>query len=123
MTNEQHNGSSVFEGIRSFYTPDGPAIFRLSDHNRRLFASARNHDMALPYSLDEINAACRPVPPENTLGKAYLPPVAWRGLGGFGLAAGTPLQGHCPAGQRGAHLGAGIRGTGPAARGLRRTHP
>src|SRR3546814_2689778 len=87
MSHALHYGSSVFEGIRSYDTPDGPAIFRLSDHNRRLFASARIHDMAIPYSLDEINAACRAVLQENTLGKAYLRPVAWRGLGGFGLSA------------------------------------
>src|SRR3546814_4739601 len=80
MSHALHYGSSVFEGLRSYDTPDGPAIFRLSDTHRRLFASARIHDMAIPYSLDEINAACRAVLQENTLGKAYLRPVAWRGL-------------------------------------------
>src|SRR3546814_5009702 len=80
MSHALHYGSSVFEGIRSYDTPDGPAIFRLSDHNRRLFASARIHDMAIPYSLDDINAACRAVLKKNGLGKAYLRPVAWRGL-------------------------------------------
>src|SRR3546814_20962093 len=108
MTNEQHNGSSVFEGIRSFYTPDGPAICRLSDHNRRLFASARIHDMAIPYSLDEINAACRAVLQKNALGKAYLRPVAWRGLGGFGLSAETPIDVAVAAWQMGAYLGEGV---------------
>src|SRR3546814_6750585 len=94
--------SSELEGIRSYDTPDGPAIFRLSDHNRRLFASARIHDMAIPYSLDEINAACRAVLQENTLGKAYLRPVAWRGLGGFGLSAETPIDVAVAAWQMGA---------------------
>src|SRR3546814_582092 len=108
MSHALHYGSSVFEGIRSYDTPDGPAIFRLSDHNRRLFASARIHDMAIPYSLDEINAACRAVLQKNALGKAYLRPVAWRGLGGFGLSAETPIDVAVAAWQMGAYLGDGV---------------
>jgi len=108
MSHALHYGSSVFEGIRSYDTPDGPAIFRLSDHNRRLFASARIYDMAIPYSLDEINAACREVLKKNGLGKAYLRPVAWRGLGGFGLSAETPVDVAVAAWQMGAYLGDGV---------------
>lgn len=108
MSHAVHYGSSVFEGIRSYETPQGPAIFRLSDHNRRLFASARIYDMAIPYSLDEINAACRAVLQKNALGKAYLRPVAWRGLGGFGLSAETPIDVAVAAWQMGAYLGDGV---------------
>ena len=108
MAHALHYGSSVFEGIRSYDTPDGPVIFRLSDHNRRLFASARIYDMAIPYSLDEINAACRAVLQENALGKAYLRPVAWRGLGGFGLSAETPIDVAVAAWRMGAYLGDGV---------------
>src|SRR3546814_18167175 len=61
MSHALHYGSSVFEGIRSYDTPDGPAIFRLSDHNRRLLHSARLPAMAIPSSLADINAACRRV--------------------------------------------------------------
>src|SRR3546814_8859732 len=64
--------------------------------------------MAIPYSLDEINAACRAVLQENTLGKAYLRPVAWRGLGGFGLSAETPIDVAVAAWQMGAYLGEGV---------------
>ncbi|MGN7726140.1 branched-chain amino acid transaminase [Luteimonas sp. 22616] len=108
MSHALHYGSSVFEGIRSYETPQGPAIFRLSDHNRRLLASARIYDMAIPYSLDEINAACRAVLQKNALGKAYLRPVAWRGLGGFGLSAETPIDVAVAAWQMGAYLGDGV---------------
>jgi branched-chain amino acid aminotransferase len=108
MSHALHYGSSVFEGIRSYETPQGPAIFRLSDHNRRLFASARIYDMAIPYSLDDINAACRAVLQKNALGKAYLRPVAWRGLGGFGLSAETPIDVAVAAWQMGAYLGDGV---------------
>src|SRR5688500_13683608 len=58
MSHALHYGSSVFEGIRSYETPEGPAIFRLGDHTRRLFASARIYEMALPYTFEDINAAC-----------------------------------------------------------------
>ena len=108
MSHALHYGSSVFEGIRSYDTPDGPAIFRLTDHNRRLLASARIYDMALPYALDELNAACREVLRRNELGKAYLRPVAYRGLGGFGLSAETPVDVAVAAGPMGAYLGAGV---------------
>ncbi|WP_111267345.1 branched-chain amino acid transaminase [Marilutibacter maris] len=92
MAHGLHYGSSVFEGIRCYETPNGPAIFRLTDHNKRLYASARIYDMALPYDLDTLNAACREVIRRNELTRAYLRPFAWRGLGGFGLSADTPID-------------------------------
>ena len=55
MSHALHYGSSVFEGIRSYETPDGPAIFRLGDHTRRLFASARIYEMDIPYTPAEID--------------------------------------------------------------------
>ena len=108
MSHALHYGSSVFEGVRSYNAPGGPAIFRLTDHTRRLFASARIYEMALPYTLDEINAACREVLRRNALGKAYLRPVAYRGLGGFGLSAETPVDVAVAAWPMGAYLGAGV---------------
>jgi len=108
MAHALHYGSSVFEGIRSYDTPSGPAIFRLTDHVRRLFASARIYDMAVPYSLDELNAACREVLKANGLGKAYLRPVAFRGLGGFGLSADTPTDVAVAAWAMGPYLGADV---------------
>jgi branched-chain amino acid aminotransferase len=105
MSHALHYGSSVFEGIRSYDTPDGAAIFRLSDHTRRLFASAKIYDMAIPYSLDALNAACRDVLKANGLTKAYLRPVAFRGLGGFGLSADTPTDVAVSAWEMGPYLG------------------
>lgn len=90
MAHALHYGSSVFEGIRSYETPQGPAIFRLGDHLKRLYMSAKIYDIAIPYTIDELAAACREVILKNGLTKAYLRPVAFRGLGGFGLSAETP---------------------------------
>ena len=108
MSHALHYGSSVFEGIRCYETPNGPAIFRLSDHNRRLFASARIYEMAIPYSLDEINAACREVILRNGLTRAYLRPLAYRGLGGFGLSAETPVDVTVASWFMGPYLGEGV---------------
>lgn len=108
MSHALHYGSSVFEGIRSYQTPSGPAIFRLSDHNRRLYASARIYDMQIPYTLDEINAACREVLRRNELTKGYLRPLAYRGLGGFGLSAETPIEVVVAAWAMGPYLGEGV---------------
>ena len=108
MSHALHYGSSVFEGIRCYETANGPAIFRLTDHNRRLMASARIYEMDMPYSVEDINAACRAVLKANALGKAYLRPVAYRGLGGFGLSADTPTDVAVAAWKMGAYLGDGV---------------
>lgn len=92
MAHALHYGSSVFEGIRSYETPDGAAIFRLTDHLKRLYLSAKIYDIEIPYSIDELAAACRDVVKKNDLKAAYLRPVAFRGLGGFGLSAECPTD-------------------------------
>ena len=105
MSHALHYGSSVFEGIRCYETHTGHAIFRLTDHIKRLFASAKIYDIVIPYSVDELNAACRAVIRANGLGKSYLRPVAYRGLGGFGLSAETPIDVAVAAWDMGPYLG------------------
>ena len=106
MAHALHYGSSVFEGIRAYRTPDGTAIFRLADHNRRLYASAKIHEIDIPYDLDTLNEATREVLRRNRLDSAYIRPVAFRGLGGFGLSAETPVDMAIGAWPWGAYLGA-----------------
>ena len=108
MAHVVHYGSSVFEGIRSYQTPSGPVIFRLTDHNKRLYASAKIYDMAIPYSLEQINAACREVLKANENTTDYLRPVAYRGLGGFGLSADTPVEVAVATWKMGQYLGASV---------------
>jgi branched-chain amino acid aminotransferase len=86
-----HYGSSIFEGIRCYQTPAGPAIFRLREHMRRFADSARIYRMDLPYSADELIEACETVVNENGLDECYLRPVALRGYGSPGV---NPLN--CP---------------------------
>lgn len=108
MAHALHYGSSVFEGIRSYETPNGAAIFRLTDHLKRLVHSARIYDMEIPYTPEELAAACREVVKANGLTRAYLRPVAYRGLGGFGLSAQTPIDVAVAAWFMGPYLGAGV---------------
>ena len=108
MSHALHYGSSVFEGIRCYEAKDGPAIFRLTDHTTRLLASAKIYDMPMPYGVEELNSACREVIKVNGFDKAYLRPIAFRGLGGFGLSADTPTDVSVATWQMGAYLGDGV---------------
>jgi branched-chain amino acid aminotransferase len=82
-----HYGSTVFEGVRAYATANGPVIFRLKDHTRRLFDSAKIYRMDIPYTPAQINAACKEVIVSNSLNKgAYMRPFAFRGYGEIGVA-------------------------------------
>ncbi|UPG85205.1 branched-chain amino acid transaminase [Luteibacter aegosomatis] len=105
MAHALHYGSSVFEGIRSYETPDGAAIFRLTDHLKRLYLSAKIYDMDIGYSIDELAEACREVVKKNGLKAAYLRPVSFRDLGGFGLSAECPISTAVAAWHMGPYLG------------------
>ncbi|MBV9881157.1 MAG: branched-chain amino acid transaminase [Gemmatirosa sp.] len=87
MTHALHYGSSVFEGMRCYDTPRGPALFRAREHLRRLADSARVYRMTLPLDLDGLLGACRAVVRENGLTNAYLRPLAWRGAGALSVSA------------------------------------
>lgn len=105
MAHALHYGSSVFEGIRSYPTPDGAVIFRLTDHITRFFHSAKIYELDMPYNAEQIAAACRDVMRANSLERSYLRPVAFRGLGGFGLSAQTPTDVAVAAWEMGPYLG------------------
>jgi branched-chain amino acid aminotransferase len=88
-----HYGTGVFEGIRCYETPKGPAVFRLTDHIKRLDASARLLNMALPYSVEEIRDACLEVIGVNGLPECYIRPFAFYGYGELGVSsAGNPVE-------------------------------
>jgi branched-chain amino acid aminotransferase len=105
MAHALHYGSAVFEGIRSYRAQHGTVIFRLTDHLKRLFHSAKIYDMAMPYSHDQLADACRGVLKANKLEQGYLRPIALRGLGGFGLSAETPIEVAIAAWPMGPYLG------------------
>jgi branched-chain amino acid aminotransferase len=78
-----HYASAVFEGERSY----GGKIFKLREHTDRLIASGRMLDFEIPYSADEIDAACNAVIKANSLVDGYVRPIAWRGSEMMGVSA------------------------------------
>ncbi len=109
LTHALHYGSSVFEGIRAYETPKGVCIFRLTDHTRRLFDSARIYRLEIPYSEQQINAACKMVVAVNGLAHgAYLRPLVFRGYGEIGVTpkVDPPVEVAIAAMEWGAYLGA-----------------
>jgi len=73
LSHALHYGSSVFEGVRAYATPAGVAIFRLADHTRRLFDSAKIYRINVPFTPEQLNAAQREVIAVNGLKNgAYL---------------------------------------------------
>ena len=110
LTHALHYGSSVFEGLRAYATPQGVAIFRLADHTRRLFGSAKIYRIQLPYTADEINAGCREIIASNELSRgAYIRPIAFRGYGEIGVVPKhePPVDVAIAAWEWGKYLGAG----------------
>src|SRR5579862_6456824 len=109
MAHALHYGSSVFEGIRSYETPKGQVIFRLTEHLKRFFDSAKIYDINMPYGRDELAAACREVIKVNKLPKSYIRPIAFRGAGGtLSLSADAPTDVAIAAWDMGAYLGPGV---------------
>ncbi len=107
MTHALHYGSSVFEGIRAYETPQGAAIFRLREHIRRLFDSCRIYRMDPPFTPEQVFEACRAVVRENGLQNAYIRPLVWRGYGEMGLnPLRSPVEVMVAAMEWGAYLGA-----------------
>lgn len=87
MSHVAHYGSGVFEGIRSYDTPEGAAIFRLREHIDRLLASAKCYRMDIPHTKEELIDACREVVKANGLRDAYIRPIAFRDAPSRGLFA------------------------------------
>lgn len=86
-------GASVFEGIRCYETPRGPAIFRLREHIRRLLDSCTVYRMLLDHDAETLVAACRDVVRENRLGACYVRPMVLRGYGSMGLdPSASPIE-------------------------------
>jgi branched-chain amino acid aminotransferase len=85
MSHVIHYGSAVFEGIRCYATPQGPAVFRLREHIERLHDSAYIYRMPLGFTVDELIQACVETVKVNEFKECYLRPVVFRGYGSFGV--------------------------------------
>lgn len=83
LTHALHYASAVFEGERAY---DGE-IFKLTEHSRRLHEGASIMDFEIPYTVAEIDQACRDVVRANNLSDCYVRPIAWRGSEMMGVSA------------------------------------
>lgn len=106
MSHALHYGNSVFEGIRAYNTPKGPAIFRLPEHMDRFFHSASILGMDVPYTKREVEEAIKLVIKENQLDTAYIRPLLFYGYGNLGLMPKhSPVELTIAAWEWGAYLG------------------
>jgi branched-chain amino acid aminotransferase len=85
LTHTLHYGMGVFEGVRAYETPKGPAVFRLTEHMERLHNSAKILGMDMPYSVDVLVQATKDVVKASGLPSAYIRPIAYYGYGEMGL--------------------------------------
>lgn len=85
LTHSLHYGSGVFEGVRAYQTQKGTAVFRLTDHIKRLFRSAKIYRMEIPFTISEIVEATKETIRANKVESCYIRPIAFRGYGEMGL--------------------------------------
>ncbi|MEH6530075.1 MAG: branched-chain-amino-acid transaminase [Photobacterium frigidiphilum] len=85
LTHAMHYGTSVFEGIRCYNTPNGPIVFRHKDHMDRLKNSAKIYRFPIPYSSEELMEICRETIRVNELESAYIRPLGYVGNVGLGV--------------------------------------
>ncbi|MCS5710131.1 branched-chain amino acid transaminase [Candidatus Berkiella aquae] len=106
LTHSLHYGMGIFEGLRAYPTPNGPAIFRLQEHTDRFFRSAHIMNMTMPFDKETLNQAQCDVITKNNLSSGYIRPICFYGSEGMGLRADN-LKAHVAiaAWEWGAYLG------------------
>jgi len=106
LTHSLHYGMAVFEGVRAYNTDKGTVIFRLHEHTRRLFNSAKIFQMQLPFAFEQVIEAQKEVVRANKLESCYLRPLAWIGSEKLGVSArGNTIHMSVSAWPWGAYLG------------------
>jgi branched-chain amino acid aminotransferase len=106
LTHTLHYGMGVFEGVRAYDAVGGTAIFRLAEHTRRFFNSAKIFQMALPFDEATLAQAQKDVVRENKLASCYIRPIAWIGSAKLGVSArGNTVHVAIAAWPWGAYLG------------------
>ena len=93
MSHVVHYGSAVFEGVRCYKLPSGPAIFRAEEHMQRLLDSGKIYRMEIPYSRQQLIDATAEVIRVNGAWPCYIRPIAFRGYGEIGVnPLATPIE-------------------------------
>lgn len=99
-------GSAVFEGIRCYATPKGPAVFRLREHLKRMMNSCKIYRMEPKWTIDQIIEATRELVRKNEIQSCYIRPMVIRGYGAAGMVPfDSPIETYLPCWPWGAYLG------------------
>jgi branched-chain amino acid aminotransferase len=85
LSHALHYGTSIFEGIRAYQTPRGPAVFRLPEHLERFFHSAKVMMFEMPFTPEQLSQAIQQVIRENSYQNCYIRPLAWMGAHTLGV--------------------------------------
>lgn len=106
LTHTLHYGAGVFEGVRCYKCDDGSsAIFRLSEHSRRMCDGLKILSMDVPFTIEQLNKACIETVKINGMKECYLRPVAYCSDGGMGVYAKNPTHVSVVAWAWGTYLG------------------
>jgi len=106
LSHSMQFGSAVFEGIRCYDTPKGPAIFRLREHLKRFLDSCKIYRMDPPHSMETLIEAHRATIAKNGLRECYIRPMVVRGYGAAGMVPfDSPIETFVPCWPWGAYLG------------------
>lgn len=93
LSHSLHYGNAVFEGIRAYATPEGPAVLQLQAHVKRLFRSCKVLEMEIPFTEKEVEEAILETVRRNGHESCYIRPLVFRGFGPLGvLPKGNPIQ-------------------------------
>ena len=106
LTHALHYGLGVFEGIRCYDTPKGPAVFRCREHVKRLLNSAHITRMEVEYDVEDLRRAIFETIKANNLKSCYIRPILFYGYGNMGLyPKGNPVEAVIACWPWGAYLG------------------
>src|SRR5437879_5843942 len=101
-----HYGTGVFEGVRSYETADGTAVFRLDAHLQRFFNSASLYEIEIPFTQRQLHAAILELVGQNNIGNGYIRPIAFFGAHSLSVwPQGCPVSVALIAFPRGEYLG------------------
>ncbi len=93
LTHGLHYGTAIFEGMRCYDTKDGPAIFRMKDHYRRLIDGTKSYQFELDYKLEELCSITKALIRKNKLRNCYIRPICYAGYGTIGInVEGVPFE-------------------------------
>lgn len=93
LTHGLHYGTAIFEGMRCYDTPKGPAVFRMRDHYQRLLNGCKSYHFELDYSVDDLCKITKRLIKANKIKECYVRPIVFTGYGKLGLGMnGCPFS-------------------------------